>query len=133
MPIYTYTSEDGESVDRIYSMSERPDTISLNGKVYSRSKVYSIARNTEINRYGVNGVYDPDLQTRYSSYKERDAILESRDLTIFSKKEVEASVSKVKSDFDKTTKRLDAHAKAIDAQKTGKASYMRAYRKELNT
>ena len=41
MPFYTYVSKDGEEIEKLFSMSERPDTITENGKTFERKQEFA--------------------------------------------------------------------------------------------
>lgn len=41
MPFYTYRAEDGEEVEKMFQMNERPDEIEIDGKLYTRVQEFS--------------------------------------------------------------------------------------------
>lgn len=36
MPFYTFKAEDGEKIEKLFTISERPDEIEVDGKLYKR-------------------------------------------------------------------------------------------------
>lgn len=129
MPLYEYVSDTDSDITRtvICKYEDRPDSFIEDGHTFRIVKIAGIYRPvTDSSYWGINGFYDKHLNARYNSYKERDAICDEKGVAPVSSSEIDTAKSKAQSAYDKTTKQIEAHKKAQEAQKKGE-SYLKAF------
>lgn len=107
MPTYCYRAPDGQTYERLFKLSERPDVIDTPSGHAVR--VITGVQRTSLGwatfEFGVNGQWDNGLGQRVESSKHIDSVLRTKNLARADKAHVEAGLEQA----DK----LDAHRKLL--------------------
>jgi hypothetical protein len=119
MPLYSFVSDDGEEYEHLCSYEDRPEQITIKGKVYKYSLSASAPARTALGwatfAWGVNGQYDANIKKKVNNVKELDAEYKSAGLIKLNPKEADDEMERmITQSAERTKKAKDTSKKLHD-------------------